>query len=280
MDINYATTIAKALKDYNGQKNSCLKGEGRADRNGNKIEFRISFKEWWDIWQQSGKWEQRGRHKGEYVMARHDDVGHYEVGNVSIILASENVRQARLGVPISAGHKEAISSKMTGREFSEEHRRNLAASKVGIPRSDETKATISAALKGKGWSEARRAAQQKPTFTDASRAAISSTHKGRPKSEEQKAKQSATVRRKLAAQGKAVKPKSTYSEAAHRLMVIDVFTSTLPRKELAAKHGISLPTISFIKNGKSNQEVLIAAGLVAGAKPFSLNSRRQRQGKR
>lgn len=48
------------------------------------IEFNISFDEWWSIWEQSGKYEQRGCRRGQYVMSRVNDTGPYEVGNVFI----------------------------------------------------------------------------------------------------------------------------------------------------------------------------------------------------
>ena len=73
-------------KFYNAKKQA----RKRVDRLGNQIEMRISFQEWWDIWQQSGHWHERGCFQGQYVMARHNDIGHYEVGNVSIILSTQN----------------------------------------------------------------------------------------------------------------------------------------------------------------------------------------------
>ena len=41
------------------------------------IEFTLTFEEWWDIWQQSGKWAERGIRKGQYVMSRNADIGGY-----------------------------------------------------------------------------------------------------------------------------------------------------------------------------------------------------------
>lgn len=59
------------------------------------IEWLLTFDEWWEIWAQSGKWEQRGRHKGGYVMARYGDVGPYSRENVRIITNKENCLEAR-----------------------------------------------------------------------------------------------------------------------------------------------------------------------------------------
>src|SRR6516225_6521047 len=55
------------------------------------IPWLFSFEEWCAIWLESGKWEQRGRHKGQYVMARHGDVGPYHRDNIRICLVGENV---------------------------------------------------------------------------------------------------------------------------------------------------------------------------------------------
>lgn len=59
-----------------------------ADKRG--IEWAITFREWWGIWEESGKWDSRGREKGGYVMGRHGDSGPYAIGNVSICTHSEN----------------------------------------------------------------------------------------------------------------------------------------------------------------------------------------------
>jgi len=65
------------------------------------LEWKLTFEEWWSIWEASGRWEQRGRTKDKYVMSRKNDCGAYEVGNVFIQLAGDNVSQARSGKPIT-----------------------------------------------------------------------------------------------------------------------------------------------------------------------------------
>jgi hypothetical protein len=67
--------------DYNQQKHS-------ATRRG--IEFLLSFRQWFEIWQASGHWEERGRGRGKYCMARFGDCGPYAVDNVKIITNAEN----------------------------------------------------------------------------------------------------------------------------------------------------------------------------------------------
>lgn len=67
------------------------------------VAWEMTFEEWLAVWVESGKWEQRGRKKGQYVMARHGDVGPYKVGNVSIVTTEQNIREARHSKP-SAGY--------------------------------------------------------------------------------------------------------------------------------------------------------------------------------
>ena len=71
--------------------------KGKATARG--VPFLLTFDEWWDIWQVSGKWEQRGRLQHQYVMARYGDQGPYERSNVRICLAGENTDEMRQGLP-------------------------------------------------------------------------------------------------------------------------------------------------------------------------------------
>jgi DNA-binding CsgD family transcriptional regulator len=58
-----------------------------ADKRG--IGWELNLWQWWCIWQQSGKWAQRGRGQG-YMMCRKGDVGPYAVDNVFIATGCEN----------------------------------------------------------------------------------------------------------------------------------------------------------------------------------------------
>lgn len=58
------------------------------------IGWELKFWDWWQIWQQSGHWEQRGRGQG-YVMSRLNDDGPYALGNVYIAHATENNSQTK-----------------------------------------------------------------------------------------------------------------------------------------------------------------------------------------
>ncbi len=48
------------------------------------VDWKLTFWEWWTIWDESGKWDKRGRGNGTYCMCRLEDKGAYEVGNVYI----------------------------------------------------------------------------------------------------------------------------------------------------------------------------------------------------
>jgi hypothetical protein len=63
------------------------------------VEWNLTLWQWWTAWQESGKWEQRGREKGQYVMSRIGDQGAYEVGNIRIILCSENITEGYESTP-------------------------------------------------------------------------------------------------------------------------------------------------------------------------------------
>lgn len=58
------------------------------------IEWKLTFAQWFAIWQSSGKLHLRGRGHGKYVMSRVSDQGCYELGNVHIQLATENSKEA------------------------------------------------------------------------------------------------------------------------------------------------------------------------------------------
>jgi hypothetical protein len=58
------------------------------------IEWKLTLWEWWTIWQESGKWELRGRCKGNYVMCRIEDLGPYARANVYIATGSHNLKSS------------------------------------------------------------------------------------------------------------------------------------------------------------------------------------------
>ena len=58
------------------------------------LDWEFTFEEWWQVWKDSGKWEQRGKSADSYCMARINDEGPYCADNVVITTMTENSRQA------------------------------------------------------------------------------------------------------------------------------------------------------------------------------------------
>ena len=108
--------IKKRIDHKERHKYACHKSKAK-DRG---IEFNLTYEEWWDIWQKSGKWEQRGAGMNQYVMSRYNDKGAYIVGNVFIQLASENKREGNLGreIPRSITHQKKLTASLK-RTFSD-----------------------------------------------------------------------------------------------------------------------------------------------------------------
>ena len=59
------------------------------------VGWELSFEEWWSVWKESGRWEQRGRGVGLYCMCRKGDIGPYKIGNVFIGEFSANSRTTK-----------------------------------------------------------------------------------------------------------------------------------------------------------------------------------------
>lgn len=64
-------------------------------RHKRNIEFLLTFEEWYDIWQKSGHWENRGRRQGQYVMSRYNDTGPYSKDNVYIQTVTANLNEKK-----------------------------------------------------------------------------------------------------------------------------------------------------------------------------------------
>jgi hypothetical protein len=63
------------------------------------VAWRFTFDQWMAIWIESGHMHERGPKLDQYVMARFEDKGAYQVGNVAIVLSSSNNREAKTGKP-------------------------------------------------------------------------------------------------------------------------------------------------------------------------------------
>jgi hypothetical protein len=77
------------------------------------IEFSLSFAQWLSVWKRSGRWKQRGRGRGKFCLARINDRGAFEAGNICIISFEEN----------GAGH-----------EYSAEERARMSRARRNRPR--------------------------------------------------------------------------------------------------------------------------------------------------
>jgi hypothetical protein len=64
--------------------------KNRFDKQGQPITMEMTFDEWWTFWQTSGKWPERGVHRGQFIMARIGGLGPYRLDNVFVDLAVKN----------------------------------------------------------------------------------------------------------------------------------------------------------------------------------------------
>lgn len=74
------------------------------------ISWELTFEEWWDIWNKSGKWEQRGKTMDSYVMSRKNDTGPYSKENVFIQTHWANTIENRKSRGIFKKPKKDIST--------------------------------------------------------------------------------------------------------------------------------------------------------------------------
>jgi hypothetical protein len=99
------------------------------------IPFLLTFGEWWQIWNESGHWPERGSSPLQYCMARHGDQGAYAVGNVRITTGAEN--RAEQNYRTSEETKEKLRIASLGN-----------TNTLGLIHSPESRAKISASLTG------------------------------------------------------------------------------------------------------------------------------------
>lgn len=72
------------------------------------VAFKLTFDEWEQWWKDSGHYHERGKERGEYVMARKGDQGAYELGNIDCIQTGENIAAAHAGKPKSEEWKNKV----------------------------------------------------------------------------------------------------------------------------------------------------------------------------
>jgi hypothetical protein len=111
--------IKKLKRYYNDQK---FKSKSRLDKNGDPIQWLLTFDEWMAIWIASGKLHDRGRKSNQYCMSRKNDIGPYSTDNVEIIPNFENISSGQLGkfIPAKNGAKNPNAKQISirGKQFS------------------------------------------------------------------------------------------------------------------------------------------------------------------
>ena len=80
--------MGKSLKTGN-LRHAYTAQRAKAETRG--IEWRLTYPQWLAVWKESGRLPDRGTGNGKYVMARNGDSGAYRLGNVRIVLSSENI---------------------------------------------------------------------------------------------------------------------------------------------------------------------------------------------
>ena len=103
------------------------------DRNGHTVTVKMTFEEWLAIWVSSGKLHLRGRGAGKFCMGRKDDLGDYEVGNVTIISWEQNSADAKRGRPVKQATRDKMSAQRKGVAKPLEHRAAIATAIAKVP---------------------------------------------------------------------------------------------------------------------------------------------------
>lgn len=88
---------------------------GDAKRRG--IGFELTYDEWLDIWISSGHLHERGRRRGQYVMARFGDRGSYAVDNVKIVTTEANLSESNRGKTLTPEHRKRIGASSLGNKY-------------------------------------------------------------------------------------------------------------------------------------------------------------------
>jgi len=58
-------------------------------------DWQLTLQQWWEIWQESGHWNERGKEAHNYVLARIDTSGPYSVDNVRVRRQNEKLMRER-----------------------------------------------------------------------------------------------------------------------------------------------------------------------------------------
>ena len=116
------------------------------------IGFHLTFEQWFEFWQQSGHYAERGRKRGQYVMARFGDTGPYAIDNIFIHSAEGNAGDANKGMPVDPDVLKARIGKKRTEEFRQKMSALVSGEKNGMygkPRTEEHKEHISKLMTGR-----------------------------------------------------------------------------------------------------------------------------------
>ena len=131
-------------RKYKGQRNY-------AKQRG--ILWQFNYITWWKKWAESGKWNKRGHHKGEYVMARFRDKGPYSPINTRITTVQENLGEAWTNPSYRNRITEASRHANTGKKHTAETKAKMSKSHIGNDNALGFKHSVETRLK---LSEARK----------------------------------------------------------------------------------------------------------------------------
>jgi hypothetical protein len=108
--------MVKIWRQWKQRKNNLANGK-TLDVIGNPYFMLLTFIEWLDIWLKSGHFHERGTGKDGYCMMRNNDIGNYEIGNVTIGTIQKNSSDANTGrTPPNKGKPSPLKGKPSGRK--------------------------------------------------------------------------------------------------------------------------------------------------------------------
>jgi hypothetical protein len=121
------------------------------------IAFELSLADWPAIWIGSGRYRQRGRRSGQYVMSRPGDTGPYSVDNVAIVLVQANLDEGRRH-PCAPKTRAKIASRLKGNTNNLGHRQKASSLRK------TSKAARARAKEGSTWIANVRAVTSSPAY--------------------------------------------------------------------------------------------------------------------
>lgn len=150
LDSAKAEAAQQRWRERNRRKPEYLYQTHRQNARLRNIPFRLTFEQWWRIWQRSGKWKQRGTRADQYCMARPGDRGAYELGNIVIVRNRENRAERNRNNPMKGKNNPAFGKDYwaTDTEAGRKRRKAAISKRLkGVRKSAETRARMSRAAK-------------------------------------------------------------------------------------------------------------------------------------